>query len=148
MKQSKETANLEVAIDGEIMTLLDSFAYPELAQEGLAREVLNRIQRLRKRAGLVPTDDVKLSYSVLPPAATSNGGAEAGDGEKDAVAEVSRLEGERLVEQMFEQQAATFTKAASRGVMKAAGTGEEKEVVAEEETDVKDVRLLLRLLRV
>ncbi|KAK5133612.1 hypothetical protein LTR08_007560 [Meristemomyces frigidus] len=147
LKQSKDTANLEVAVDGEIMALLDAFAYPELAQEGLAREVLNRIQRLRKRAGLVPTDDVRLSYSVLPPAIAANGAD--GQGEKDAVAEVSRLDGERLVEQMFEQQAGTFTKAASRGVVKATGAvGEEQEVVAEEETDVKDIRLLLRLLKV
>ncbi|RMX80323.1 hypothetical protein D0867_16398, partial [Hortaea werneckii] len=41
LKESKETANLEVAVEGEVLVLLDSYAYPELAQEGLAREVLN-----------------------------------------------------------------------------------------------------------
>ena len=127
------------------MVLLDAFAYPELAQEGLAREVLNRIQRLRKRAGLVPTDDVKVSYSVLTPVAV-DGIDGAAKEEKAANAEVSRLEAERQVEEMFEQQRQTFAKAASKGVIKAADS--KGEVVAEEETEVKDVRLLLKLMKV
>ncbi|KAK1058896.1 isoleucine--tRNA ligase [Friedmanniomyces endolithicus] len=155
IKGSKETSSMEIAVEGEVMCLLDAFAYPELAQEGLAREVLNRVQRLRKRAGLVPTDDVKVLYKVLSPTASGANGAAEGaaamEGEKAAGAEASRLEHERVVEEMFEAQAATFAKAASRGVEKA-GEGEKGEaqdgVVAEEETDVKDVRLLLKLLKV
>ncbi|KAK0257196.1 isoleucine--tRNA ligase [Friedmanniomyces endolithicus] len=154
IKGSKETASMEIAVEGEVMCLLDAFAYPELAQEGLAREVLNRVQRLRKRAGLVPTDDVKVLYKVLSPAAPGANGAAEGagamEGEKAANTEISRLEHERVVEEMFEAQAGTFAKAASRGVGKA-GDGESedpKSVVAEEETEVKDVRLLLRLLKV
>ncbi|KAK1028072.1 isoleucine--tRNA ligase [Friedmanniomyces endolithicus] len=155
IKGSKETSSMEIAVEGEVMCLLDAFAYPELAQEGLAREVLNRVQRLRKRAGLVPTDDVRVLYKVLSPAASgANGmaeGAAAIEGEKAAGAEVSRLEHERVVEEMFEAQVATFAKAASRGVEKA-GEGEKGEaqdgLVAEEETEVKDVRLLLKLLKV
>lgn len=138
--QSPETKNLEVAVEGEVMVLLDSFAYPELAQEGLAREVLNRIQRLRKRAGLVPTDDIKLAYAVLAPAS----GEESG--EKAANAEASRLESERVVEEMFGQRSGDFVKAASKGVVKAGA--DEGELVAEEEAEVKDVRLLLKLMRV
>ncbi|KAK5174924.1 isoleucine--tRNA ligase [Saxophila tyrrhenica] len=147
LKQSPETADLEVAVEGEVMILLDAFAYPELAQEGLAREVLNRVQRLRKRADLVPTDDIKLAYSVLSPA-TVDGADGAGKGEKGAVSEASRLEAERLVEEMFVQQAGTITKAASLGVVKIEDGGAKEEAVAEEEAEVKDVRLLLRLLKV
>ncbi|KAI7273814.1 isoleucyl-tRNA synthetase, partial [Hortaea werneckii] len=145
LKESKETANLEVAVEGEVLVLLDSYAYPELAQEGLAREVLNRVQRLRKKAGLVPTDDVKLAYSVLPPAAAANGAAT--EGEKDANSEVSRLEAERQIEDMFTNQAAAFTKAASKGVQKEASP-ETSGVIAEEEAEVKELRLMLRLMRV
>ena len=54
------------------------------------------------------------------------------------------LEHERVIEEMFAQQAAAFTKAASKGVVKDDGSP----AVAEEETDVKDVRLLLKLLKV
>jgi isoleucyl-tRNA synthetase len=39
--------------------------YPELMDEGLARELINRIQKLRKKAGLVPTDDVRMEYHIL-----------------------------------------------------------------------------------
>ncbi|KAI7699685.1 isoleucyl-tRNA synthetase [Hortaea werneckii] len=145
LKESKETANLEVAVEGEVLVLLDSYAYPELAQEGLAREVLNRVQRLRKKAGLVPTDDVKLAYSVLPPTVAADGAAT--DGEKDANSEVSRLEAERQIEDMFANQAAAFTKAASKGVQKEA-TPESSGVIAEEEAEVKELRLMLRLMRV
>ncbi|WPH00029.1 isoleucine--trna ligase, cytoplasmic [Acrodontium crateriforme] len=145
VKQTPETKHFEVASEGQVMALLDAFAYPELAQEGLAREVLNRIQRLRKRAGLVPTDDVKLAYAVLPPVVNGAENA-APSAEKGATDEASRLEAEKQVEDMFAQQAATFTKAASSVIKvdaKEAGSG-----IAEEETDVKDIRLLLRLLKV
>ena len=150
-----DTANLEVTVDGDVMVLLDAFAYPELAQEGLARELLNRVQRLRKRVGLVPTDDVQLAYSVLAPQAAVDGAeGTAGDvvpdaasqAEKTANVEVSRLEAERVVEEMFAQQRDTFDKAASKGVVRAGK--EVGNVVAEEETEVKDMRILLRLLRV
>lgn len=147
LKKSKETENLEVAVEGDVMILLDTFAYPELAQEGLAREVLNRVQRLRKRAGLVPTDDIRLSWAVLPP--SENGideAAVAKEGEKEADKEVSRLEGERVVEEMFNGQAGSFVKAASLGVEKV-GAGAESGV-AEEEAEVRDLRLLLRLVKV
>jgi len=140
VKATPETKNYEPATEGEVMVLLDAFAYPELAQEGLAREVLNRIQRLRKRAGLVPTDDVKVAYAVLAPAAGEDGGDRA------ANAEASRLESERVVEEMFVAQAKGFEKAASAGVVK--DDGKDGEVVAEEEAEVRDVRLLLRLVKV
>jgi isoleucyl-tRNA synthetase len=129
------------------MILLDAFAYPELAQEGLAREVLNRIQRLRKRACLVPTDDVRLTYSVLPPTAV-DGTDGASQDERAANTEVSRLEAERQVEEMFAQQRATFGKAVSHGVAKAKADAKGEKVIAEEEAEVKDVRLLLKLLEV
>lgn len=150
LKRSKESENLEVAVDGDIMVLLDSFAYPELAQEGLAREVLNRVQRLRKRAGLVPTDDVKLAYTVLLPTSPEGADGALSGAEKDATKEGVRLESERLVEDMFEKQSATFTKAASKGVEKVGRDGKKAEGdgVAEEETEVRDVRLLLRLMKV
>lgn len=149
--KTKERENWEVGAEGDVMVILDSFAYPELAQEGLAREVLNRVQRLRKRAGLVPTDDVQVLFSVLPPSAVAANGsmddAAVTNGEKAANGEVSRLENERVVEEMFATQAATFGKAASKGVIKESD-GKASGVVAEEEVDVKDIRMMLRLVKV
>ena len=147
LKKSKETENLEVAVEGDVMVLLDAFAYPELAQEGLAREVLNRVQRLRKRAGLVPTDDIRLAYSVLPPTSPEGADGALSKDETNATKEGVRLENERLVEEMFEKQKATILKAASLGVQKVDG-GSKEGGVAEEEAEVRDFRLLLRLVKV
>lgn len=47
-----------------MLILLDIKKYPELEQEGLAREVINRVQRLRKKAGLLPTDDIYMYYRI------------------------------------------------------------------------------------
>jgi len=141
LKANDANKNFEPKADGDVMVLLDAFAYPELAQEGLAREVLNRIQRLRKSAGLVPTDDVQVLYSVLAPAADEEAAA-ATD------AESARAESEKQVEKMFAHQSATFVKAASHGIVKQEATVKADGAVAEEETNVKDIRLLLRLLKV
>ncbi|KAJ2370338.1 isoleucine--tRNA ligase [Coemansia sp. RSA 2611] len=48
----------EEATDKDVVVLLDTETYPELEQEGVAREIINRVQRLRKKAGLQPVDDV------------------------------------------------------------------------------------------
>lgn len=42
--------------------MLDIKLYNELEQEGLAREIINRVQRLRKKANLLPTDNVLTYY--------------------------------------------------------------------------------------
>jgi isoleucyl-tRNA synthetase len=56
---------LETNTDDDVLTILDAELYADLADEGLAREIINRVQRLRKKAGLQPTDDVKMEYKVL-----------------------------------------------------------------------------------
>ncbi len=65
LKDDDSSKNLETNTDDDVLTILDADLYPELADEGLAREIINRIQRLRKKAGLRPTDDVKMVYKVL-----------------------------------------------------------------------------------
>ncbi|KAJ1973714.1 isoleucine--tRNA ligase [Dimargaris xerosporica] len=51
--------------DHDVLILLDTQEYPELAQEGLAREVINRVQRLRKKALLQPTDLISMYYEPV-----------------------------------------------------------------------------------
>ncbi len=51
--------HLEVACDKDIVALLDVVVDDNLRLEGLAREVINRIQRLRKKSGLQVTDEVE-----------------------------------------------------------------------------------------
>ncbi|OMH81083.1 Isoleucine-tRNA ligase, cytoplasmic [Zancudomyces culisetae] len=44
--------------DKDVVILLSTALSPDLIDEGLARELVNRIQRLRKKAGLQPNDPV------------------------------------------------------------------------------------------
>ncbi|KJR88002.1 uncharacterized protein SPSK_07338 [Sporothrix schenckii 1099-18] len=55
----------EPSFDEDVVVLLDGTSYPDLLEDGLARDILTRFQKLRKKAGLVPLDDVRMQYSVL-----------------------------------------------------------------------------------
>jgi len=37
-----------------------------MLDEGIAREIINRVQKLRKKAHLVPTDLIKVYYNINP----------------------------------------------------------------------------------
>ncbi|KAF2091948.1 hypothetical protein K490DRAFT_61394 [Saccharata proteae CBS 121410] len=65
LKESEASKTDEFNTDDDVLIILDCAYYPELAQEGVAREIINRVQRLRKKAGLVPTDDVGMEYRVV-----------------------------------------------------------------------------------
>lgn len=52
----------EANSDRESLILMDVKLYPELEEEGVAREIVNRVQRLRKKANLLPTDDINMYY--------------------------------------------------------------------------------------
>lgn len=56
-------AKYETHTDRDVVILLDILLRPELVAEGRAREVVNRIQQLRKKAGCVATDDIDVYYS-------------------------------------------------------------------------------------
>ncbi|KAH9938927.1 isoleucine-tRNA ligase [Amylocystis lapponica] len=49
--------------DNDVVVRLDVLVHKELQSEWLARELINRIQKLRKRAGLQATDDVDVFYA-------------------------------------------------------------------------------------
>lgn len=57
-------AKYEAHSDNDVMVLLDVTPDQTLLDEGVAREIVNRIQKLRKKAKLVPTDDVTVYYDV------------------------------------------------------------------------------------
>lgn len=49
--------------DNDVVVLLDIQVHSELKTEWLSREVINRVQKLRKKAGLQAVDDVDVFYS-------------------------------------------------------------------------------------
>ena len=57
---------LIVASDGRWAVALDPTITPELRAEGLARELVNRVQRLRKDAGLDVADRIRLGIGAPP----------------------------------------------------------------------------------
>jgi isoleucyl-tRNA synthetase len=48
--------------DNDVVVRLDIKAHPEQMREWLVRELMNRIQKLRKKAGLQATDDIDVFY--------------------------------------------------------------------------------------
>lgn len=48
--------------DNDVVVRLDIQVHPDLQGEWLARELTNRVQKLRKKAGLQATDDVNIFY--------------------------------------------------------------------------------------
>lgn len=57
--------NYEAAFLDDVVILLDTAPHPELLDEGLARDVVNRVQRMRKKAGLDPAEDVLVQYGIV-----------------------------------------------------------------------------------
>ncbi|OCT47064.1 Isoleucine--tRNA ligase, cytoplasmic [Cladophialophora carrionii] len=132
LKESETSKDQETNTDNDVLTILDVAIHPELAQEGLAREIINRVQQLRKKANLKPTDDVKMEYKVQD--------------DPDQVG----------LEEVFETQASYIEKALRRPVDKHVVTemdgvianGDKKEdVIVEEVQEVNKATFLLRLLK-
>ncbi|CAH1783925.1 unnamed protein product [Owenia fusiformis] len=62
---SKSTPNCyEAHSDNDILILLDVTPDQSMLDEGLAREIINRLQKLRKKAHLVPADDITVFYKA------------------------------------------------------------------------------------
>lgn len=129
LKDDENSKNLETNTDQDVLTILDVEIHAELADEGLAREIINRVQRLRKKAGLQPTDDVKMEYKVLS-------------------------DPEDLgLEKVFENQAGAIEKALRRPVDKHVVTKVESEangregLILEEEQEIQKATFMLSLLR-
>jgi isoleucyl-tRNA synthetase len=57
---------LAVASEGDLVVALDTNLTPELVSEGLARELVNRIQNLRKDTALDVTDRITLTLQASP----------------------------------------------------------------------------------
>ncbi|KKP07069.1 isoleucyl-tRNA synthetase, cytoplasmic [Trichoderma harzianum] len=122
VKEDEASKMLEINTDSDLLTILDSEIHPELAQEGLAREIINRVQRLRKKAGLQPTDDIKMEYKVLSDPYNIG------------------------LEEAIVSQASAFEKVLRRPVEKQQ-EGATNELIAEEEQEVQQATLLLRLVK-
>ncbi|KAG7300162.1 Isoleucine--tRNA ligase-cytoplasmic [Plutella xylostella] len=62
--QAQGTDQYEAHSDNDVLVLLNVSPDQDMLDEGFAREIINRVQKLRKKAHLVPTDEVNVYYSV------------------------------------------------------------------------------------
>lgn len=129
IKEGASSESMETNTDRDVLTILDAKLYPELAHQGLGREIINRLQRLRKKAGLVPTDDVRMEYALLS------------DPEDVGIGEA------------FESQASVIEKAVRRPLEKldlANGklpSDRDEGLIIQEEQDVQHATFLLRFFK-
>ncbi|ODV89552.1 hypothetical protein CANCADRAFT_140646 [Tortispora caseinolytica NRRL Y-17796] len=117
----KENApRMDSNTDRDVLILLDTGVYDELKSDGLAREIINRVQRLRKKAGLQSTDEVRMEYAISGADPINLGS-------------------------VFVSHEETLTKALRRPLetMSERNDG----VIAEEDQEIQDVRFTLRLLQ-
>lgn len=112
----------EANTDSDVTILLDVLLRPELEAEGRAREVVNRIQQLRKKAGCVATDDIDVYYSFA-----------AGMGQALAATIVGNAE--------------TFQRVLKRVPMAESERDQSVPILMEEETEVGEDTVRLVLVR-
>lgn len=62
----------EAHSDNDVLVLMNMEPDEELVNEGIAREITNRVQKLKKKAKLVPTDQVLVTYIVTADKGTEN----------------------------------------------------------------------------
>lgn len=58
------SSRYEAHSDNDVLVLMDLTPTDDLMEEGIAREIITRVQKLKKKAQLVPTDSVIVLYEV------------------------------------------------------------------------------------
>ncbi|KAF6012219.1 isoleucine--tRNA ligase [Brettanomyces bruxellensis] len=111
----------EARSQGDILVILDTNLYPELQAEGIARELVNRIQKLRKKAGLKQTDDVLIQYNL----------------KKDTLD----------LEDAIEKHSDMLLKCSGHPLRKYDEVADASKIIAEEDAQINDTTIALRLLK-
>lgn len=64
LDSATNSGDYEAHSDNDVLALLNMKPNQELLDEGIAREIINRVQKLKKKAKLIPTDTVIITYSA------------------------------------------------------------------------------------
>lgn len=108
--------------DNDVLVLLDPTVTDHAQSESVARECINRVQKLRKKAGLQTTDDIRMEYKLFD---------EDTIGFKDAIARHEDMITEKVRGKLLPSQNDVVIDG----------------LIIEEEATVANVRFLLRLLK-
>jgi isoleucyl-tRNA synthetase len=115
----KNASDYEAHSDNDVLVLLNMKPNQELIDEGVAREIINRIQKLKKKAKLIPTDPVIVTYSV------SNVSSDVNRVAKSHQAYIENVIKSKFIEHNAE--------------------AEKRELLIEETQELKDVQLKLKI---
>jgi len=116
-------AKYEHNTDNDVVILLDCLLQRDLEDEGLARGIINRVQRMRKMANLKPTDDIDVFYRA------------EGDGAGKAKVETVMKEQEDLIKKVLRLVPQPL------GDDEKAGTVKGKKVLYKEEHDIGEEKV-------
>ncbi|CAK7902910.1 hypothetical protein CAAN1_16S02014 [[Candida] anglica] len=116
----KAASGMETRSERDVLIILDVKLYPELQNEGYARELINRIQRLRKASGLNTTDEVRVQYDLI----------------NDTID----------FEKVIKDNEAVLLKSTKRALTKFTDV-DASSVIADEEQSINDTKFKLRLLK-
>lgn len=116
------TTKYEAKSEGPHLVIVDIAEDASLIQEGLAREIVNRVQRLRKKSGLVPTDDVLYYYSIV-------------------------TDGKSLLKECLASQEEYLTRALKAPFITVESMAENAVVIAEEEQEIDEIKFILTLVK-
>ncbi|XP_070500777.1 isoleucine--tRNA ligase, cytoplasmic [Chironomus tepperi] len=108
----------EAHSDNDVLVLLNMKPNQELLDEGIAREIINRVQKLKKKAKLIPTDQVIITYEV------------AANSDIHRIAKSHQSFIENVIKSKIVQHDAAADK---------------REVLIEETQEIKDVQLRLKI---
>jgi len=108
--------------DNDVLVLLDPTVTAEAQTEFLARECVNRVQKLRKKAKLQPADDIRMEFKIV--------------GEDTAGIKEAILTHEDMVVEKV------------RGRLEPSKDDILTNLIIEEQQSVADVKFLLRLLKI
>ena len=108
--------------DNDVVVVLDIRIHPELEGEALARELINRVQKLRKKAGLQAVDEVEVYYKFAD------------------------SEGEDIVK-AIKEQAEMIQKSIKGLPVEVAQRPKGAAVLIEEEQEIAETKFLLSLVR-
>ncbi|PKC01912.1 hypothetical protein RhiirA5_425986 [Rhizophagus irregularis] len=106
----------------DVLILLDIQVFQDLQEEGYAREIVNRVQRLRKKAGLQPIDPILMYYKLT----------------KDT---------ENRIEKVLQSQSDFIVKVLKRPLLPISEKSESSEIIIEEEQEVNESTFILFFIK-
>ncbi|CAG8657260.1 6647_t:CDS:10, partial [Funneliformis mosseae] len=115
-------SHYETNNDKDVLILLDVQVYQDLQEEGCAREIVNRVQRLRKKAGLHPFDPVLMYYKFT----------------KDI---------DNQIEKVLKSQSDFIIKVLKRPLLPVSEKSEGGEIIIEEEQEINESTFILSFIK-